>query len=654
MIITVNARKCVTTLFIFLFAGVAQAQDKVEFGKVDNALLQKQASLIDKHAEAEVLYESSEVSFSVMGGSPEIHIRNHVRIKIYNSKGLEEANISIPYYARNGMENISKLEAQTYNINESGQVAVAKLDKKSVYDVKEDSRYSKLTFSLPEVKAGSVIEYRYISKRQVLYLEDKVFQRDIPVVYSKLMFEHPTEFTFTEQPFNNIPIEASTKPTGYSIQKTFICRNLQAVRTEPFMTTPKDYRQKLTIDLIGYNPVGGLAQDLRITWPKVIKVLMEDEDFGVQLKKNIPRTQELDQTLQKIQDPFQRMVAVHEYVRTNMAWDKATSIWALDGVKKAWEKKRGNSGEINLILVNLLKDAGLKAYPVLVSTREHGRIRPMNPSVHQFNTVMAYVTIDSSFYVLDATDQFTPPNLVPTSVVYTEGLVISKLDLEKSLLEQDWGWRTLWNDKQTFQKLVNVSAKFDGKSMVTGDAFIMLRDYAREKISHDVEPEAEKMTAFYASAVQGAKLTNLNVRNDKNQALPLEHTFRFELPVEANGDYSVYNLNVFTGLEKNPFLAVERYADVFFGYGQKFTLRGSLEIPEGFTFEAPPKNMRMIMPDNSIEMTRIVQIEGQYAKYSIQVEIKKPYYGPDEYELFHEFYKKLYTILNEPVVIKKK
>lgn len=631
-----------------------QAQESSDFGKVDMALLTKPNSLIDKNAEAEVVFEVSDLSFTTMGGSWEIYVKNHVRIKIYNTNGLEHANISIPYYGRNGLEGISKLEAQTYNVNEAGQMTVSKLDKKSIYDTRVDNRYSKLSFTLPEVKAGSVIEYKFVSKRQVLYIPDWTFQQSIPVMYSKFVFTYPTEFTFNEIPLNDVPIEASNKMVGNSVQKTFVCRNLPAVKPEPFMTTTRDYKQKLRVDVVGYNPIGGMPRDLRTTWPGIIRELMEDEDFGVQLKRNIPRTQELDLTLQKLTDPYQRMAAIHEYVRNNMAWDQITSIWALDGVKKAWEKKRGTSGEINLILVNLLKEAGLNAFPVLVSTKEHGRIRPMDPDGEQFNTVMAYVTIDSNFYVLDATDKYTPSNLIPPSVVYTEGLVISKINVDKSWKEQDWGWRTLWNENQKFQKLVNVTAKFDGKSVVNGEAFVMFRDYARERISEQVEPVPEKTLAYYANAIHGAKITDLNLKNEKNITLPLEHTFKFEVPTEANGDYYIYNLNAFTGLEKNPFTAEERYADIFFGYGQKFTLRGSLDLPEGYAFEAPPKSMKMVMPDNSIEMSRIIQVEGSSAKYVIQIEIKKPFYSPEEYDLFFEFYKKMFSMLNEPLVIRKK
>ena len=51
--------------------------------------------------------------------------------------------------------------------------------------------------------------------------------------------------------------------------------------------------------------------DLLATWPGVIKDLMEDEDFGVQLKKNIPRTNDLDEQLKTITDQYQKMITIH-------------------------------------------------------------------------------------------------------------------------------------------------------------------------------------------------------------------------------------------------------------------------------------------------------------------------------------------------------
>jgi hypothetical protein len=647
-------QKGITVLKFLLFTLTLNAQDVTEFGKVDAALLKKPHSLIDNGAEAEVIFDVSDISFTIINGDAEIQIRAHTRIKIYNQNGLDEANISIPYIPRQGSEIITKLEAQTYNLDGAGNIVISRLDKKSVYDKPVDNMFSKLTFTLPEVKAGSVIEYKYLLRRKMLYFPDFYFQRDIPVVFSNCQFQYPSEFTFKHVPHNNLPVETSSKNVDNSVRLNFIMRNLPGVKPEPFITSTSDYKQRITFDVTGYNPVGGFARDLRSTWPGIIKALMEDEDFGMQIRKNIPRTVELDQALEKLTNPYSRMTAIHQYVRNSMAWDGTTSKWALDGVKKAWEKKRGNSGEINLILVNLLKEAGLKASPMLVSTKDNGRVKPSNPGYTQFNTVMAYVTIDTNFYVLDATDKHTPSKLIPSSVVYSEGLVISKIETGKSISEQDWGWRTLWNTRHMFQRVVNVSCTFDGKDKIQGDAFLIHRDYAREHIMNSVEPAEEKTVSYLTKENANLKLTDLSIRNYTNDSLPLEHSFKFELPVEQNGEYSSFNVNLFSGLEKNPFIAEDRYADVFFGYGQKYTMRGVLSIPDGFVFEDPPKSLKMVMPDKSIELTRIFQVEGNMARYSIDLHVKNPFYSPEDYAEFREFYKKSFSLINEPLVIKKK
>ena len=68
-------------------------------------------------------------------------VKKHERIKIFNEKGLEEANIKINYLTRNNMELVTKLEAQTYNLDNNGNIIITKLDKKSVYNKKVNNRY---------------------------------------------------------------------------------------------------------------------------------------------------------------------------------------------------------------------------------------------------------------------------------------------------------------------------------------------------------------------------------------------------------------------------------------------------------------------------------------------------------------------------------
>src|SRR5690606_27520451 len=138
------------------------------------------------------------------------------------------------------------------------------------------------------------------------------------------------------------------------------------------------------------------------------------------------RKVDLDAEFANLMDDYSKMVTIHNYVKNNMQWYEINNNWASDGVKTSWKEKKGTAGEINLILVNLLKDAGFKASPVMVSTRDNGFLSPTYPSPGNFNKVLAYVELNNKIYVLDGTDKYTPSCLIPEDVLCTEGFVLDE------------------------------------------------------------------------------------------------------------------------------------------------------------------------------------------------------------------------------------
>jgi len=62
----------------------------------------------------------------------------------------------------------------------------------------------------------------------------------------------------------------------------------------------------------------------------------------------------------------------------------------------------------------------------------------------------------------------------------------------------------------------------------------------------------------------------------------------------------------------------------------------------------------MIMPDTSISITRRVNSEKNVLAVRVSLEFKKPFYTPEEYPDFKEFYKQLFALLNEQYAIRKK
>jgi hypothetical protein len=130
--------------------------------------------------------------------------------------------------------------------------------------------------------------------------------------------------------------------------------------------------------------------------------------------------------------------------------------------------------------------------------------------------------------------------------------------------------------------------------------------------------------------------------------------FDFNTAVNHSGDYGYFTMNLFSGMGKNPFVADNRFSDVFFGTKQIHQIIGNITIPEGYTFEELPKNLRLTLEDQSLVVTRILAASGNMINARMTVEFKRPFYTPEEYPDLKEFYKKMYALLDEQIVIKKK
>ena len=154
--------------------------------------------------------------------------------------------------------------------------------KKLVYEKKLNKHVSEEVFTFPEVKPGSVIEYKYTTSGADL--TDWYFQRSIPVKFSRYVIDFPTEFEVYCQPIGSLPVETKRETKSQHYVTRYTMKDIPALRDEPFISCETDYLQRLEPRLIAVNtPLRRI--NLVPSWPQVIKDLMEDEDFGVQLKK---------------------------------------------------------------------------------------------------------------------------------------------------------------------------------------------------------------------------------------------------------------------------------------------------------------------------------------------------------------------------------
>jgi Domain of Unknown Function with PDB structure (DUF3857) len=640
---------CLFLLAICGYHAYSQAKDSVPpFGQIDKAQLLLNQCDFDKNAEAVVLFDVEDVVCKEYTYTIYSELTRHIRIKILKNKGLDQANVKIPYLSGQDGETIDITDAQTYNLDGSGNIVVSKLDKKSIVNKDVNKKISEKIFIFPDAKIGSVLEYTYKESGPLeMGLDNWNFQTSIPVKFSRYTTTFPQNIELVCKAHCTLPVDVQNRTNRSDNINIFTMSDVPALRDEPYMTCEDDYVQRVESDIVSAT-INGHWINLHRSWPQIIDMLLKDEDFGQQLTKNIPRTGDLDNMLKPVADPYQRMSIIYRYVRDNMHWNGHTNIWALDGVKSAWKSKKGTSGEINLILVNLLKDAGLDASPVLVSTRSHGRINAATPSWHQFNMVMAMVAIGGHSYVLDATDKYAPPKLIPWEVMYSEGLVIEKFETFK------WGWETIWDETQQFNDLILIHGSIDDQGILSGEATVSSFDYSRAQRIVDLKDGKDQfIEKYFGSKNVSVHIDSSSISNEQVDTLPLNQKVWFNTKLSSSGNYRYFSTNLFTGLEDNPFTADRRFSDIFFGANQKVTIAESFFIPEGYGFDEMPKNVKMIMPDTSVVFTRLISAKDDLLSMRVTLEFKKPVFRVDEYDDFREFYKKLFAMLNEQIVIKK-
>ena len=199
-------------------------------------------------------------------------------------------------------------------------------------------------------------------------------------------------------------------------------------------TTLDDYETSTKWEL--YHSAGktGYVHYRLETWPEMNEKMLESERFGLQLLKYINYVPVFDSILEDKNSPEDKMIAIYDFVSKEMKWNGQYTVYLNDGLADPFNKREGTSSEINMVMIYLLKRAGLDVYPVLLRTNDLGMPEAVYPVHNQFNHVIALVNIGNDTYLLDAIDPGRPYNILPEKDLLTRGWLLSK---------NDYGWVNL-------------------------------------------------------------------------------------------------------------------------------------------------------------------------------------------------------------------
>ncbi|MEM8523348.1 MAG: DUF3857 domain-containing protein [Bacteroidota bacterium] len=642
-------------LVIFPFTLTAQNVD--EWGKVNSYYKNLTVYEQDTTAEAVILFDVGDLTISY--DNWQYTFQHRRRIKLLKESSLNRGTIKIPYYSGNNLEALNNLKAQA--IAPDG--TVVKLSKKDFFREKNDKGYSYINFAVPNLAIGTIIEYQYeIISSNVVELREWYFQHDIPVLYSRLKTAAPDLLPYLYL-FQGSEYLKKIDENTYSfheegklkIQKNlYEMWNVPAVKAEAYMTSYNDYRARIRFQLekiLGKDNTNFTGEsyyvkkELLSSWANMAVSLQEHDSFGEQyLKKRNYKNllANISPLLATAKTEQEKAKIVYEYLTENVELSYPYGIFAEERLDKMFEKKVTNKGGINLMLLSMLKAQDIEAYPVLTSTRNHGKMLPEHAIFDQFNYLMVQAKLDGKLVLLDVGNSLRPMGYPALNALNYKAWVMNGershwINLDVPSSHSVFQLKCQMEDRQLKG---HIRTKYNGYSAISErDAYQNSKDgkYWQDRFTNDLQ------------------LENFQVKNEETIKKDFYNEFDVSLEEQLfeNEDFIYISPIVYSSFDENPFKSKKRYSSIDFPYQFFDQYLFELTIPEGYEVEQLPDMANVVLPKNGGSFQyRAMEGNGK-VKITSSIKFKQLNFSPSEYPTIKTLFDIIVEKHGEQIVLKK-
>lgn len=652
----------------------AQAQEvNMKFGKPTKEELQMTTYEADPNAEAVVLCRLTDVVYTIQTNGYLVDYNEKIRIKVLKPEGERLAKVVIPYLKNLSSDNvggskfslksipfhvsgtsaymesesgsfieeamgnysdesIEDLKATAFNL-ENGKMTKSTLKKGDVVKTKIDEQRHQIEFTVPDVKVGTVIEVEYCVHSELFWmLHDWFAQREIPVVYAKLDMDIPKYLIFNleEHGIQRLTCTCTQGVMRYKLESDplaapmtvntnhYICvgRNLMAMPKDDYVWCTNDHCAGLTAELKQYSLRGTMVLDYAKSWEQIDQMLLDDPDLGKQLNNHSPLAKELKEAkIEEIASEMQRASAVYQLVMSKVNWNGTYKLWP-DKTEETLKKGSGSNADINMLLIQSLKEVGLGAAPVVLRTRDEGLLPHNFPSMTKLSSfVVAVIPSAGSTFYVDASSKNGYLN------VLAEPLLVEKARLVEK------GKKSQWVNLQKLsksQKSTIIDAVLGADGKLTGKQTTRYEGLAAMKYRQE-----KGLNEFAADVTE-------------------------EKDIEIQGEVKDGEISFcpYAQPTENPFKAETRKMPVEFGSLGTEKVVMNISLPEGKSFVGEPRNTVITTQDKGLE-GRIFTTPGEgKVQMTSQFSINKISHSEKNYADLRQIFDMLAAFTSEKMTVK--
>ena len=583
-------------------------------------------------------------------------------INVLTSEGVKKyANIKVPYKKGTTIRNI---EGKV--IKPDGTIiplSPENIEEKMIFPQYFKRNYIKENIiHFPGVEPGCILEYTVERISESLYFIDPFyFQDELYVNEAELIFDLKMGFEYAFFPLNQGSRDFTAEKAKWELKAAlkdltvdaerykWKFNNIEPLEAEINMPPKRElsFGCLLTLTYYKFDPYDYAINE---KWKNVSDNMKKL--YNYQLKKNDKVKKTAKEITRGIKDKEEKVRAIFSYIESNIKLLPVIGIRPSPlYVNDILETKLGDNQEINLLFVSMLKEAGIKAYPCLISTRDYGLIYPQFPSPDQFNRVITFIPDIKDGLWLDPSEKFSRYPFLPYNCQDVFALPIGYKN-GKFLKTPLTGMR---------QNLINHSAEIT----VTDDGFVKGKVksvfYAQNELKFrklisktNIDERKNYYEKLLQTVIPEASITDFDITSPEDLSKSMEINYSFETKKSLLNDENNVEINpaVFVYNFHNYFSDKKRTYPFFLDFKKTEMVLINIKIPANTEIVSIPKST--VNRQYFGEFFRVINRTSAGLSYQEKLILKQDKFEVEEYKLLENFSNQILNTKKDKIIIKIK
>ena len=628
------------------------------YGDVSPSDFEIESEIIREDDPAVILCDigASEMGYGARGQG-EIQFSRYSRIKVLSKEGLSEGDRSISLYVgESDAQTIYRLKAQVHNL-EGGEVVASKLKNKDWTEERYSDKINLVRFSLPNVKVGSIIEVSYEIRDPFWFqLSDWKFQSELPTVYSAYYVYHPNEIGYKLLKLGYYELAEVDQGSEYvTTNRTsvsggvyrrnhfkFVCENLPAFRQLNLMDDKENYIPRIIGELSYLEQSDGNIKHYFQDWSTSVNEFLDNNTikYFMKIKKKSFRIP----VPESISDTLSQAMYLHRYIQEEVKCsDVGNQLFPQKSPEVIATERISTKNEANWLLVYSLKAQGIKAYPVLATSRNAPKVVETFPIISQFSRVLAGAIIAGEFYILDSSSPFMNFGQIPADLHNGTGLLLAR-DSPR--------WIDLYSKQRTASNtMIHFNQFTDG--VLKGKMKIRKSGVEAEELRSDTKmQESQVLDALDLSDQWELKLVSCEGLEGESDLVQLEIDATYNVE-NLGGNYYIPAV-LLDGIQENPLVEETRIYPVSYPGTWEKSYTCMIELPKNYTISATPEDAAFSLPEGLAMFQFSAKPVANQLVLSSKIRMMDDSFQSDQYSALRQLYDLIATSHSSMIEIKEK